>query len=148
MAESRKSPTWQVQPKTRERARALRHESTNAERMIWAALRAHRMGGAAFRRQVPVGPYIVDFLCHAARLIIEIDGGQHFESANQRRDARRTTLLAEKGFRVLRFNNYDVMTNRAGVLEVIALALKEAPSLTLPRKRGRGQAAANGNSAP
>src|SRR5581483_10061396 len=106
MMESRKSFGWQVQPRTRERARALRRESTNAERIIWSALRAHRMDGAAFRRQVPVGPYIVDFLCHAAKLIIEVDGGQHFESVNQERDERRTAFLAGKGFRVLRFNNH------------------------------------------
>lgn len=102
------------------------------------------MDGAAFRRQVPVGPYIVDFLCHAAKLIIEVDGGQHFESVNQERDERRTAFLAGKGFRVLRFNNHDVMTNRNGVLEMIALALKEAPSLPIPRKRGREEAAARG----
>jgi very-short-patch-repair endonuclease len=106
------------------------------------------MAGAAFRRQVPVGPYIADFLCHAFRLIVEIDGGQHFENINQKRDARRTAFLASKGFRVLRFNNYDVMTNRTGVLEMIALALKEAPSLTLPRKRGREGTAASGGSQP
>jgi very-short-patch-repair endonuclease len=106
------------------------------------------MNGASFRRQVPVGPYITDFLCHAAKLIIEIDGGQHFESQHQARDARRSTFLMSKGFRVLRFNNYDVMTNRVGVLEVIATAVSEAPSLTLPRKRGRGHAAASRKSQP
>jgi very-short-patch-repair endonuclease len=73
-------------------------------------------------------------------LIVEIDGGQHFESAHQKRDARRDAFLASKGYRVLRFNNYDVMTNRAGVLETIAAALDRAPSPTLPRKRGREQA--------
>jgi very-short-patch-repair endonuclease len=148
MTESRKTPVWQVQPRTREHARALRRESTNAERIIWAALRAHRMDGAAFRRQAPVGPYIADFVCHAAKLIVEIDGGQHFDDANQKRDARRTAFLAAKGFRVLRFNNYDVMTNRTGVLEMIVLALKESPSLALPRKRGREQAATGGDSLP
>jgi very-short-patch-repair endonuclease len=146
MMESRKSPVWQVAPTTRSRARTLRRTSTDAERIVWAALRAHRLDGASFRRQVPIGPYIVDFVCHAAKLVIELDGGQHFESEYQKKDARRTAFLAGKGFRVLRFNNYDVMTNRAGVLEMIALAFKEAPSLTLPRKRGREQASARGES--
>jgi len=146
--EARKNPVWQIAPATRARARDLRRDSTDAERMIWGALRAHRLGRASFRRQVPVGPYIVDFVCHAAKLIVEFDGGQHFESERQKKDARRTAFLAGKGFRVLRFNNYDVMTNRTGVLEMIVLALKEAPSLILPRKRGRGQAAASGDSQP
>ena len=70
-----------------------------------------------------MGPYVVDFICHAARLAIEIDGGQHFESKQEQRDARRDAYLASKGFRVLRFNNYDVMINRQGVLETIAAAI-------------------------
>ena len=138
MADPPKTPRWQVTSTTRERARALRRESTNAERLIWAALRAHRLEGASFRRQVPVGPYIADFICHEASLVIELDGGQHFEEDQLRRDQRRDVFLASKGFRVLRFNNHDVMSNRNGVLEVIAAAIREAPSLTLPRKRGRG----------
>jgi len=92
------------------------------------------MNGATFRRQTPIGPYIVDFVCHAAKLVIEIDGGQHFESRQEQRDARRDAYLANKGFRVLRFNNHDVMTNREGVLETIAAAVGLAPSLTLQPK--------------
>jgi Protein of unknown function (DUF559) len=76
----------------------------------------------------------VDFVCHAARLVIEIDGGQHFESKQEQRDARRDTYLAGKGFRVLRFNNHDVTTNRQGVLETIAAAIEHAPSLALQPK--------------
>jgi very-short-patch-repair endonuclease len=103
------------------------------------------MNGASFRRQTPIGPYIADFVCHAAKLIIEIDGGQHFEPAQMKRDARREALFQSKGFRVLRFNNYDVMTNQQGVLETIAAAIERAPSPTLPRKRGRES---SGESAP
>jgi very-short-patch-repair endonuclease len=95
------------------------------------------MNGASFRRQTPIGPYVVDFVCHAAKLVIEIDGGQHFESRKEQRDARRDAYLANKGFRVLRFNNHDVMTNRQGVLETIAAAVGLAPSLTLQRGRER-----------
>jgi very-short-patch-repair endonuclease len=139
MTEARKEPVWQVTPKMRSRARALRRDSTGAERIVWNAIRAHRLNGASFRRQVPVGPYIVDFLCHEAGLIIELDGGQHFESAHEQRDARRSSFLASKGFRVLRFNNHDVMTNRAGVLETIAAAISEAPTQNQPPNGGGGK---------
>jgi len=99
------------------------------------------MNGASFRRQVPIGPYIADFLCYSAHLVIEVDGGQHFEAEHLKRDARRDAFLASKGLRVLRFNNHDIMTNRAGVLEMIAAAISSAPSPTLPRKRGRERTA-------
>jgi very-short-patch-repair endonuclease len=138
MADLSKSPRWQVSTKQRVRARSLRADSTDAERLIWAALRAHRMKDTSFRRQTPIGPYIVDFVCHAASLIVELDGGQHFEAQHVARDVRRDAFLVSKGFRVLRFNNHDVMTNRQGVLETIAAAIELTPSLTLPRKRGRG----------
>jgi very-short-patch-repair endonuclease len=137
MASGVKQPQWQVAPKLRSRARSLRRQSTDAERLMWSALRAHRLIGASFRRQTPIGPYVADFVCHAANLVIEIDGGQHFESKHFKRDARRDAFLASKGCRVLRFNNHEVMTNREGVLETISAALAATPSPTLPRKRGR-----------
>ena len=71
----------------RAHAHALRRDMTLAERIIWRELRAHRLNGAGFRRQAPIGPYIVDFVSHSAMLIIEIDGGQHFEDAHEARDA-------------------------------------------------------------
>jgi very-short-patch-repair endonuclease len=113
---------------------------TKAERTIWYGLRAHRLEGAGFRRQTPIGPYIIDFISHAAKLIIEIDGGQHFDDAGEARDKRRDAFLASKGFRVLRFSNHDVMTNRVGVLETIAAAVREgsAPSLPSPASGGGG----------
>jgi very-short-patch-repair endonuclease len=119
------------------RARALRQDLTKAERIVWYGLRAHRLEGAGFRRQTPIGPYIADFLSHTAKLVIEIDGGQHFNDAHQARDKRRDAFFAAKGFRVLRFSNHDVMTNRAGVLETIAAAVREgcAPSLPSPSIR-------------
>ena len=141
MVKPSKEPTWQVTRTMRSRARSLRRDSTDAERIIWSALRAHRLNGASFRRQTPVGPYVADFLCHSAKLIVEIDGGQHFEPEQQKRDARRDVFLASKGYRILRFNNLDVMTNRHGVLETIAAALAAAPSPPLPRKRGRERSA-------
>jgi very-short-patch-repair endonuclease len=144
MDKTPRKPVWYVNPKARLRAKTLRHELTDAERIIWNNIRAHRLNGAGFRRQTPIGPYIVDFVCHAANLVIEIDGGQHFEPAHEKRDARRDAFLASKGYRVLRFNNHDVMKNRQGVLETIAEALGQTPSLSLPRKRGREEQAASG----
>jgi len=129
-----KTPRWYVSTKQRVRARSLRINFTNAKRIIWSALRAHRMNGASFRRQTPIGPYIVDFVCHVARLVVEIDGGQHFESKEEQRDARRDAYLIGRGFRVLRFNNHEVMSNRQGVLETIAAAIEHAPSLSLQPK--------------
>ena len=136
----RRAPEWRVKPKIRQRARALRQDLTKAERIIWYGLRAHRLEGAGFRRQTPIGPYIADFVSHAAKLIIEIDGGQHFDNAGEARDRRRDAFLAIKGFRVLRFSNHDVMTNRVGVLETIAAAVREArtPSLPSPASGGGG----------
>jgi very-short-patch-repair endonuclease len=139
MAEE-KTPTWKVSSKLRANARALRRNSTDAERIIRSELRDHRLNGAGFRRQAPVGNYIADFMCHAAKLVIELDGGQHFSDHAEQVDSARSAAIEAKGFRLLRFSNYDVITNRTGVLETIAAAIAaRAPTLTLPRKRGRGQ---------
>jgi very-short-patch-repair endonuclease len=130
----------------RSRARTLRRDLTKSERIIWYGLRAHRLEGASFRRQTPIGPYIVDFVSHAAKLIVEIDGGQHFEDRQEARDKRRDAFLAVKGFRVIRFSNHDVMTNRVGVLQTIATAVREAiaPSLPSPASGGGGERSAGG----
>jgi very-short-patch-repair endonuclease len=139
MAEQ-KSPTWKVSSRLRSNARALRRNSTDAERILWSELRDHRLNGASFRRQVAIANYIADFVCHATRLVIELDGGQHFSEREEAADARRSAVIEAKGFRVLHFSNHDVMTNRAGVLETIAAAVAAGtPTLTLPRKRERGQ---------
>jgi very-short-patch-repair endonuclease len=139
MAE-KKEPTWKVPSKLRSNARALRKNSTDAERILWSELPDHRLQGFGFRRQVPIGNYIADFICHAAKLVIELDGGQHFSDQSEAKDAARSSAIEAQGFQVLRFSNNDVMTNRAGVLETIAAAVAErAPTLTLPRKRERGQ---------
>jgi very-short-patch-repair endonuclease len=108
---------------------------TDAEARIWSRIRAHRLDGASFRRQVPIGSYIVDFACMDKRVIIEIDGGQHAENA---RDAKRDAWLKAQGFVILRYWNNDALSNTNGVLEHIAYALAAStpPSLTLPRKGG------------
>ncbi len=137
MSDAPTPPRWTLTEKTRTRARELRRNLTDAERIIWYGVRAHRLIGISFRRQAPIGPYIVDFVSHAAKLIVEIDGGQHFEDEQERRDARRTRFLEGKGYRVLRFNNYDVLSNRSGVLERIAeTVLGAAPSPPSPASGG------------
>ena len=137
--DEQKKPTWKVPSRLRSNARALRKNSTDAERILWSELRDHRLNDASFRRQVPVENYVADFVCHAAKLVIELDGGQHFSNNQEAADARRSAIIEAKGFRVLRFSNHDVMTNRVGVLETIATAIgANTPTLTLPRKRERG----------
>jgi very-short-patch-repair endonuclease len=143
MDERDQIPKWRVSDRLRDNTKALRRNMTDAERIIWYNVRAHRFQGVSFRRQTPIGPYVVDFVCYAAKLIIELDGGQHFEPGTMPRDARRDACLKAQGFRVLRFNNHEVMKNKAGVLEMIAEACGQAPSLALPRKRRRGQGSAN-----
>jgi len=101
-------------------ARKLRRTMTDAERHLWRHLRLHSLG-FHFRRQVPVGAYVVDFACLRRRLVIELDGGQHLES---REDEKRDEWLKERGYRTLRFWNYEVLANVEGVLETILAALR------------------------
>ncbi len=105
---------------------------------MWRALRAHRLAGLQFRRQAPCGPYIADFLCHAARLAIEVDGATHSTEAEIAHDRRRDTWFATRGWRVLRFRNDEVYNNFDGVIETILAHLPETPSPTLPRSAGEG----------
>jgi len=94
---------------------------TDAEQRLWYRLRARRLDEWKFRRQVPVGPYIVDFLCARARVIVELDGGQHAERIA--RDEARTAGLSSRGYQVIRFWNNDVLGNIEGVLESLLAAL-------------------------
>lgn len=116
-------------------ARALRKDMTEAERHLWRSLRMHHLDGHKFRRQFPLGPYIVDFICLPARLIVELDGGQHLDSpADKTRDA----WLASQGFRVMRFWNNDVLNQTEAVLESILAALRPPhPHPNPPPSRGR-----------
>jgi len=137
-----KTPTWKVSSRLRSNARALRKNASDAERILWLELRDQRLQGFRFRRQVPIENYITDFACHAAKLVIELDGGQHFAEDQEAADARRSAKIEAQGFRVLRFSNHDVMTNRTGVLETIAAAVAaRAPTPALPRKRERERTA-------
>ncbi|MBR1268992.1 endonuclease domain-containing protein [Bradyrhizobium sp. AUGA SZCCT0222] len=126
------APAWNVSKKLRTHARELRKNSTDAERILWSELRDHKLNGIGFRRQVPIKNYIADFACHAAKLVIELDG---FSDQAEQTDAVRASVIETRGFKVLRFSNHDVMTNRAGVLETIAAAVAErAPTLTLKER--------------
>jgi len=105
-----------------ERARQLRKNLTDAERKLWKYLRRKQIDGHRFRRQVPISPYYVDFLCVERRLIIEVDGGQHAE--RQAEDAKRTAWLESQDFRVLRYWNNEVLQNFEAVVEDILQALR------------------------
>src|SRR6266849_3780869 len=103
-------------------ARRLRRDLTDAELRLWLLLRDRRLAGYRFRRQHPIGDFIVDFACTKHRLIVEADGGQH--SGNEA-DERRTTVLEEEGWRVIRFWNNDVLSNADGVVETILRELHD-----------------------
>ena len=103
----------------RNRARGLRRNLTETERFVWARLRDRRFEGFKFRRQTPLGDYILDFVCFDCRVIVELDGGQHNEAAAIAYDARRTKWLEVQGFRVLRFWNHEVLQDWETIEEVI-----------------------------
>jgi very-short-patch-repair endonuclease len=103
-------------------ARTLRQNLTDAERRLWSRLRRQQLEGFCFRRQASLGPYVVDFACFAARLVIEVDGGQHSWRSEQ--DAARRSWLEADGFHVMRFWNNEVFGNLEGVLEAIRRTLQ------------------------
>src|SRR4030095_13033966 len=105
----------QSTPVIRDRSRRLRRNQTDAERKLWARLRARQICGVKCRRQYPIGRFIVDFCCFEKDLAVELDGGQHAEQTEA--DQRRSDLLARHGYRVLRFWDNDVMENIDGVLQ-------------------------------
>jgi very-short-patch-repair endonuclease len=109
-----------VEDKTLAQARQLRRDLTPAEKTLWWKLRDRQLLGLKFARQFPVGPFVADFCCPAAKVIIEIDGDSHAESVAK--DAARTEFLEREGYRVIRFYNSDVHRNLMGVLECIAQA--------------------------
>ena len=119
------------------RARKLRNQSTEAERLLWRHLRSRQVAGFKFRRQAPIAGYIADFACLDAKLVIELDGGQHQTAVAH--DAHRDARMGIAGYRVLRFWNNQVFEETASVPEVILnelLALRPHP--VLPPRRGKG----------
>ncbi|QRM30502.1 endonuclease domain-containing protein [Microvirga sp. VF16] len=103
----------------RSQAKRMRREMTPAERKLWHSLKAHRFQGLHMRRQVPIGPYVADFICHSAKLVIEVDGSQHGFDRHVEQDRARDSWFEARGYRVLRFWNHDVMTALDSVLDTI-----------------------------
>ena len=122
----------------KDRARGLRKNLTDAERLLWRFLRNRQLGGWKFRRQHAIGPFISDFVCIERKLIIEVDGGQHAFTIEE--DTKRSDYLGNKGYQVLRFWNNQVLQETDAVLDVILAALEDdTPSpQPSPPNRGRG----------
>ena len=103
------------------RARSLRKNMTDVERLLWQRLRDRQLGGFKFRRQHPIGPFFIDFVCLEKKLVVEVDGGQH--AKNVEVDVKRSYYLKERGYRVLRFWNNEVLEESESVLSVILSSL-------------------------
>src|SRR5262245_19769083 len=116
-------------------ARELRNNPTDAERVLWGQLRFWQLDGYKFRRQQPLGHYIVDFVCLENRVIVELDGGQHVQQASL--DAERDRWLRDDGFTILRFWNHDVLKDVGAVKELIYKTLQSTPYLNPPPQGGR-----------
>lgn len=110
-------------PEKREFAKRLRREMTRAEVILWTRLRRRQVEGFLFRRQLPIGPYVVDFACPSVRLVVEVDGETHSTEAERAHDARRTAFLEREGWRVVRFWNHEIFQNEDGVVEAVREAL-------------------------
>jgi very-short-patch-repair endonuclease len=131
-------PNYAASSRAKANAKALRREMTGPEKRLWWHLR-HRLSleGSHFRRQVAIGPYVVDFCCLPARLVIEVDGNQHGFDGALAYDAKRTAYLEGQGFRVLRFGNHEVMRGIDVVLETIHAALAMATPTPLALRASR-----------
>ena len=112
-------------PLTYARAKRMRREPTAAERKLWGALRNRSLGGFKFYRQVPIGPYIVDFINHELGVVVEVDGATHGDADEVEHDEKRKAFLESKGLHVLRVWNADVFENMVGVCDSILIALEE-----------------------
>lgn len=137
------SPLSRERERARVRASSLRQLPTDAEALLWFHLRDRRMANHKFRRQRPIGPYFADFACIEAKLIVELDGGQHVEAAAY--DADRTRFLEDQGYRVLRFWNNEVLMQTDAVRERVLQALlggRPHPSPLPPAGEGARQEAA------
>jgi very-short-patch-repair endonuclease len=121
----------------------MRSEQTLAEMRLWRELRGHRLAGLGFRRQVPMGRFIADFVCHEAKVVIEIDGGTHGTPAEVRYDRQREGWFAARGYRVMRFWNVTVREDLDSVIEAIRQACGEhgTPHPNPPPQGGRGPVA-------
>jgi very-short-patch-repair endonuclease len=141
-----------VTPEKAERAKELRRNMTGAEKVFWQRVRANRLGGFHFRRQQVIAGFIVDFYCHAATLVVELDGPIHDHRADY--DRERTRILTERGVRVMRFRNEEVFQNMDSVLKRVLQALREgqagrAPQpIPPPLPSGEGESGGPGDETP
>jgi len=118
--------------KLKNTARTLRKNMTDSERLLWSRIRRKQLKGLQFYRQKTVGDYIVDFYCPSAKIIIEVDGGQHFEESGRKKDKIRDAYLSNLGFEVLRFPNWEVNSNIDNVVEEIYCHLSPSESPSVP----------------
>jgi very-short-patch-repair endonuclease len=126
-----------LDPQLLDFARKLRKNQTDAEKLLWSILRSRQLLGLKFRRQQPIGPYILDFYCHDYKLSIELDGGQHYTNDGQKGDEDRAVSLAQRGIRILRFSNLDVLKNlEAVMLRIVEEVTSLTPTLSR-RERGK-----------
>ncbi|MBI3918460.1 MAG: endonuclease domain-containing protein [Betaproteobacteria bacterium] len=118
-------------------ARALRNDATDVERHLWRWLRRRQLSGFRFRRQVPIGPYVADFACLEAKVVVEVDGGQHLD--RRETDQRRDREIRNRGFQVLRFWDNQVLRETQAVVEEIMRAVeRHRPHPDLPPQAGEG----------
>ncbi len=125
----------------RERSKVLRQGMTRAETLLWRYLKAHHVDGLGFRRQVPFQKYIADFVCHSARIVVEVDGEIHDFKSRYQSDQKRDKWFKSQGYIVLRFTNEEVLKNLEGVIALIretasSRSSQLPPSLPLPHKGG------------
>ncbi len=137
-----------VSERQRDRAKQLRRAMTRAETLLWRYLKANRIDGLGFRRQIPFRNYIVDFACLSAKLLVELDGESHDFEERQKADQNRDAFFKSEGFHVLRFTNEQVMSNLDGVVVAIRQAASSRascspPSPTLPHKGGGSDETSN-----
>ncbi len=125
-----------IRDRTTKISRVIRKRATDAENRLWYHLKGKQLEGVKFRRQEPIGNFIVDFVAFEKRLVIEIDGAQHAEENEKDQDMRRDEWLNSQGFRVVRFWNNEVLQNLEGVLETIRTNCLRHPPLTPPIKGG------------
>ena len=123
------------------KSRSLRSNMTEAETRLWQVIRAKQILGVQFFRQRPIGPYIVDFYAPTVKLVVEVDGSQHFEPGAIEQDHQRSRFLESKGFNILRFDNLQVLNETVAVLEVIHRFIHDSQSPSIPLfQRGRKSA--------
>jgi very-short-patch-repair endonuclease len=137
-----------VSERQRRRAKQLRQTMTRAETLLWRYLKANRIDGLGFRRQVPIKNFIADFVCYSAKIVVELDGESHDFEERWKADQRRDAFFLANGFRVLRFTNEQVMSNLEGVVELVRQAAAgrasgSPPSPPLPHTGGGSDETAN-----